>query len=315
MRFEKRNITVIGSLNMDLSTKVARLPQQGETLHGASFAFTPGGKGANQAVAAARLGARSVFAGRVGDDPFSAELTKALVQRGVDTEHVVSLPKTRTGTAVIFVDEAGNSTIVVSPGANFRFYPQDVHALTPIIAGADALLLQLEIPLDTLRAILRIARKHDTRTFLDCGPAQALDREILSLADLISPNETEAEALTGQGLEGIKHAPEVAAKLHAMGASEVVLKLGEHGAFYAGRGDTCHVPAFHVDVVDATAAGDAFMAALALAWDKVSVAEALRQANGAGALATTRHGAQDAVPYAKELEEFLEKATSIQPKD
>lgn len=315
MELEIRSLAVIGSINMDLSTRVRRLPRQGETLHGASFSFSPGGKGANQAVAAARLGARSVFAGRVGDDPFGVELTQALAQYGVDTEYLVSLPETRSGVAVIFLNDEGGSTILVSPGANFSLRPEEVHALTPVIAGADAVLLQPEIPTDTLAAVLKATRKHGTRSFLDCGPAQGVEDQLLALADLVSPNETEAETLTGLSFDGVDSAPAIADKLHAKGAREVVLKLGDQGAYYSGPDQRLHVPAFDVNVVDTTAAGDAFMAALALSWGLVPVEEALRRANGAGALAATRPGAQEAMPTHLELEQFLEDSASSRKRD
>ena len=297
-------VLVVGSANVDLVTVVPRCPKPGESLIGSSFKTIPGGKGANQAVAAARLGARTFFAGCVGNDAFGAMQRQALSEAGVDVRYLKTHDSEPTGTAVIFVAETGQNSIVVTPAANYGIRPEDVEALSPLFDRLDAVLLQLEIPLETVEATLDLARRRHVLSILDAGPAQKVPDAIIRKADIISPNETEAEAMTGIAVNSVEDAEEAAQRLMALGAREVVLKLGANGAFYLGE-ERFHAPAFHVMPVDTTAAGDAFTAALGCFWKIMGHREALRWANATGALATTVAGAQPSMPAYDAVREFL----------
>lgn len=298
-------LLVIGSANADLVTRVPRCPRPGESLIGRSFATVPGGKGANQAVAAARLGAETVFAGCVGRDALGDLLEASLGQAGCRL-HLKRHASEPTGTAVILVADDGQNTIVVTPAANFGLTPSDIAALESEFRAADAVLLQLEIPRETVEAALDVAARLDVFTVLDAGPAQPVPAGVLRKACLVSPNETEAEALTGIAVTGPDRAAEAARQLLGMGVREAVIKLGAQGAYCSGE-PPLHVAAFPVNAIDSVAAGDAFTAALAMAWNAMPRREALRFANAAGALATTRPGAQDAMPTRAEVDAFLDE--------
>jgi ribokinase len=300
-------ILVAGSANIDLVTRVPRSPKPGESLIGRSFAIITGGKGANQAVAAARLGGRVLFAGCVGDDVFGEKQRESLSAAGVDVRHLKVHPEEPTGAAVILVADEGQNSIVVTPSANYGITPEDVRALRPDFEAADAVLLQLEIPIETVSAALDLAKECGTLSILDAGPAQPLPDEIIAKADIISPNETEAAALTGIAVKNLEDARRAAAALLVSGAGAVVLKLGALGALYAARDGECFAEAFPVQAADTTAAGDAFTAALAIAWKSRPPAEALRFANAAGALATLTAGAQPAMPERERVDQFLEE--------
>ncbi|MBL9128402.1 MAG: ribokinase [Verrucomicrobiales bacterium] len=304
-------IVIVGSVNMDLVARVPRLPRPGETLAGSSFATFPGGKGANQAVAVARLGGRSVFVGRVGNDPFGKELLRSLRNEGVDVRHVRTLPDTSSGVAVIAVEDSGQNAITVIPGANALLRPDDVRAVESVIASADALLVQLEIPLDTVHEAIRLAQKHRVLTVLDPAPVppNGLPARWKNLSiDIISPNETEAAQLGGRPCSNDKEAIAcVESMLMDSKAVLAVLKRGSRGALLHAFAKPCFFPAFPVKVVDTTAAGDAFSAALTLRFSETgaTLGEAIHFANAAGALATTRLGAQASMPTRKEVDAFL----------
>ncbi|MBN2307987.1 MAG: ribokinase [Candidatus Hydrogenedentes bacterium] len=297
-------ILVIGSANVDLVTRVPRCPKPGESLIGTAFSTVAGGKGANQAVAAARLGAHTYFAGCVGDDAFGAMQRKTLAADGIDLTHLKTHPDKPTGTAVILVADQGQNSIVVTPSANSGITPDDVAALEPLFSGLDAVLLQLEIPLDTVEAALDLARRTGVLSILDAGPAQQVPESIIAKAGLVSPNETEAEAMTGISVKSVDDAHKAASRLLDAGAAEVVIKLGANGALYAGR-ESLYLPAFSVNPVDTVAAGDAFTAALGVCWSRMPRKEALQFANAAGALATTVPGAQPSMPARAAVEAFL----------
>jgi ribokinase len=290
-------IVVVGSLNMDLVTRTERIPQPGETILGGDLQTFPGGKGANQAVAARRMGAQVAMIGRVGQDAFAAPLLQALGEAGVDSSHVLQDPGTATGVAIIVVDQRGQNSIVVCSGANAHLSPQDIRSAESTIAGADALLLQLECPLETVREAAEIARDHGVRVILNPAPARPLPEALLRNVDVLVPNESEASLLTGLPVEDIPQVVAATARLQEMGAEAVVVTLGERGALYLYKGESRLVPAFEVTPVDTTAAGDAFMGgfAVALAEGK-PFAEAVRWGNAAGALATTKMGAQPSLP-------------------
>jgi len=300
-------LLVVGSANVDLVTGVPRCPKPGESLIGSSFKTIPGGKGANQAVAAARLGARTFFAGCVGNDSFGEMQRRTLSEAGVDLTYLKMHTTEPTGTAVIFVAETGQNSIVVVPSANYGITRDDVQALASLFDRLDVVLLQLEIPLETVEATLDLARHANVLSILDAGPARKVPEEIVRKADIVSPNETEAEAMTGIAVRSVEDAHRAADRLIEMGAREVVLKLGAMGALYRGQ-TTIHVPAFAVTPVDTTAAGDAFTAALGCVWKRLPRGQALRFANAAGALATIVSGAQPSMPTEAAVERLLGSA-------
>jgi ribokinase len=301
----KPRIVVVGSLNMDLVVRVSRLPRPGETAVGRDFSQVPGGKGANQAVAAALLGADVLLIGRVGDDAYGRLLVQLLQSRGVDASRVLMTSGTTSGLALIGVEDSGQNAITIVGGANALVSPDDVAHCQAAIAGADALLVQLEVPLETVASAITIAKRHNVLTVLDPAPAPAmrLPAELLA-ADVLSPNQIEAEALTGVAVASPADAQRAARLLHERGAGRVVIKLGEQGAWASENGGPfSHAPAPPVQAIDTTAAGDAFTAALAIGLvEGRSLAEATRWACAAGSLATTRRGAQDAMPTRAEVD-------------
>jgi ribokinase len=305
MMLNQRTILVVGSANIDLVTRVPRCPKPGESLIGRSFATITGGKGANQAVAAARLGARTVFAGCVGADAFGELQRASLSAAGVDVSHLKTHPSEPTGTAVILVGDEGQNSIVVTPSANYGLRPEDLDPLEAVFRAADAVLLQLEIPIETVEAALDMARRCGVLSILDAGPAQRVPERIVAKADIVSPNETEAEAMTGQPCRSLDDARLAASLLLAMGAPHVVLKLGANGSLYVSEGACYAAAPFSIEAVDTTAAGDAFTAALAVAWDAGDIPGTLRFANAAGALAATKPGAQPSMPTRAAVEQFL----------
>lgn len=300
-------IVVVGSINMDLVARVARLPCPGETVRGRSFDTVPGGKGANQAVAAARLGAAVQMVGRVGTDAFGGTLVDSLRSCGVGVDHVRPAPACSSGVATIGVEDSGENSIVAIAGANGRVTPDDVARAEPAIAAADTVLLQLEIPFDSVAAAAALAQRHGVRVILNPAPAPSTLPGRLFKVDVICPNETEARAITGLAGGSIPRALAQARWLTKRGASLAVVTLGSRGAVLCEHGDPpVHVPPFKVRAVDTTAAGDAFAGALAVALSEgATAADAVRFACACGALAATRPGAQPAMPSRAEVESLL----------
>ncbi|MBE3097160.1 MAG: ribokinase [Planctomycetes bacterium] len=298
-------ILVVGSVNMDIVAQVDRVPAPGENVRGKDLRTIPGGKGANQAVACARLGADTTFLGRVGDDAFGERLRQGLAASGVRTDALRTVAGCASGIALILVDAAGQNTIVVTAGANGRLTPGDVDAARPLLEAADAVVLQLEIPPETVARTLRLARAVGRPTILDAGPPRASADAAVWECDVLSPNEAEAAALLGR-TPGETPAEDMARELAARGPKAVVVKAGSQGAVVAQGGRLVRVPAFQIRPVDTTAAGDAFTAALAVEFVKgTDLVEAARVANAAGALACLRLGAQPSMPTAAEVEQFL----------
>jgi ribokinase len=298
-------VCVVGSLNMDLVVKAARLPQVGETLTGAEFATYPGGKGANQAVAAARLGAAVAMIGCVGGDAFGAQQLAGLAREGIEVSRVRTEPNAATGVAFITVDASGRNMIVVAPGANMRLRPGDIDAASGIIASARVILLQLEVPLDAVLRAARAGREAGAIVCLDPAPAAPLPDDLWPLLDVVNPNETEARVLTGLPVDSISAAERAAETLLERGARTAVIKLGERGCVYASAADRAHVPALPVKAVDTTAAGDEFAAALGVALGEgQGLSGAVRFATRAAALKVTRLGAQS-MPTRAEVEEAM----------
>jgi ribokinase len=303
---ETRKIVVVGSLNMDLVARVARLPRPGETVRGHDFTTAPGGKGANQAVAAGRLASPGVsvaMIGHVGDDTFAAPLRQSLQESGVDTSYVATATGP-TGTAMISVEESGENVIIISAGANGTMTPADMDAAAPVLQSADALLLQFEVPMPVVERAAEIADAAGVRVILNPAPApdHELPDTLLRNVSLLIPNETEAAKLTGTS-----DVREAAERLLGWGVTTVVVTLGEQGVLLAREGEEIKaVPTFPITAVDTTAAGDAFVGALAVGLvEGQPLHSALRFACGAGALAATKHGAQPSLPRRDDLEQFL----------
>jgi ribokinase len=306
-----RPIVVIGSLNIDYVCRSDRIPAPGETVLGSDLATLPGGKGANQAVAAARLGARVYMVGRVGDDDAGRRLRNGLRRGGVNVRHVRATPGVASGCALILVDRRGENSIVVSPGANARVIPADVDAAEGLIRSAAAVLLQLEVPLATVRHAVALCRRLGVACVLDPAPVPpgGLPPALLR-AGVLTPNQPESRQILGlRPRAGVRvdDPRRVAAGLHARGAATVVLKLGARGALLAPReGPPRGVRPFRVRVVDSTAAGDAFNGALAVAMaEGLPMDQAVRFANAAGALCCTAPGAQPALPERAAVERLL----------
>ena len=293
---------VVGSVNMDLVVRCQRLPREGETVFGHDFRMIPGGKGANQAVAAARLGADTHMVGRVGQDAFGEQLLANLRRENIDVAHFRVDKAAPTGVALIDIVASGNNSIVVAPGANMAIALEDMEGLRALLPGADVLIVQFEAPLPVVGRALELAREYGVTSVLDAGPAVECPNEILGLADVVSPNETEAEALTGVPVVDAASAERAAKGLLEKGVSSAVLKLGEQGALVATADRIEHVPGYRVSAVDTTAAGDAFTAALAVRLaEGAALLEATRYANAAGACACTKVGAQPAMPTSAEV--------------
>jgi ribokinase len=304
------SVVILGSLNMDFVVQVGRLPAPGETALGSNFQMIPGGKGANQACAAGKLArqARVRMIGRVGQDPFADHLKASLAAAGVDVASVSGTRNQATGIAMIWVERGGQNSIVVASGANAALTPADVESARRVFDGARCALFQLETPLQTVAAGLRAARDAGAITILDPAPAQILSPEILGLAGVITPNESEACILLGRPPVRLTfiESREVARALRALGPSRVILKLGEQGAFALDGEKEIEAPGFTVNAVDATAAGDTFNAGLAVGLaENMPLDAALRFANAAAAISVTRLGAQASIPSRDEVDAFL----------
>jgi len=303
-------LVVVGSLNMDFVVSVDRLPIPGETVLGRDFQMIPGGKGANQACAAGKLGAGAVavrLIGRVGCDVFADHLKASLAAAGVDVAAVHAAKSQPTGVALIWVDRHGQNSIVVASGANYELAAADVEAMRKVFRGASLALFQLETPLPTVAAALALARQEGLRTMLDPAPAQPLPAGLLALVDILTPNENEALTLLGRppARVSLEEAPQLAQALRQLGPRAVVLKLGDRGSYYSGDAGSIPTPAFAVAVRDTTAAGDTFNAALAVALaEGQPIERALRFANAAAAISVTRLGAQASAPTRAEVEHF-----------
>ncbi len=309
-------ITVLGSLNMDFVVRVDELPTPGETTLGRDFQMIPGGKGANQACAVGRIGAKTVegyMIGRVGYDLFADQLKASLSAAGVDVSAVHSTKGQPTGVAMIWVDQRGQNSIVVASGANHAMTVTEVSGHRAVFQGARYALFQLEVPLPVVAAGLSVARQMAVRTILDPAPAQPLPADLLANVDVLTPNEQEANLLLGRPPGRIEENEyrRVAGALRGLGVRSVILKLGSRGALYFDGDVEIFQPVFAVDAVDATAAGDIFNGALAVGLAEGKPMQvALRFAAAAAAISVTRIGAQSSVPLRSEVEEFLRSRAS-----
>jgi ribokinase len=299
-------IVVVGSSNTDMILQMDHIPRPGETLLGGEFSMAAGGKGANQAVAAARAGGQVTFLARVGNDMFGQQAIDGFRRDGINVEYVISDPDAPSGVALIFVAADGENSIGVASGTNARLSPSDVEQAAGAIAAADILVMQLETPLPTVQAAAEIAAAHDVRVILNPAPAQPLSDELLKLVSVLTPNESEAELLTGIAVSNEQGAVDSAGQLRSKGVATAIVTLGSQGALVAGDDFSGMVPAFQVTPVDTTAAGDVFNGALAVALSEGKPLEAaVRMASAAAALSVTKLGAQPSAPARDEIERLL----------
>jgi len=303
-------IVEVGSFNMDLVVRMPSITRPGETLLGGVFFTAPGGKGANQAVAAARLGGEVTMIGRVGADAFGDQLLAQFKVEGIDTRFVGVDPTAATGVALITVDLQGQNSISVASGANFTLTAQEVRDAWEQLQDSDVLVMPLETPLETIVTAAELARQHGIKVVLNPAPAQHLSPDLLRLVDVLIPNEIETAYMTGIEVTTLQDARLAAEKLMASGPGSVILTLGHQGALLVERHPEAlsftHLEAFPVQAVDTTAAGDAFVGAIAVALGEGrSLVEAARFASAAAALSVTRQGAQPSLPTRAEVEEFI----------
>ncbi len=296
-------VVVLGGINMDLVGATERMPAPGETVFGRSFHTAPGGKGANQAVAAARLGAEVRMVGRVGRDEFGPVLLEGMRREGIDVSGVATDPDNSSGIAMILLDGQKENYIVAIYGANLASDREQVKAVESALDGADVLLLQLEAPLAVAAEAARIAKGKGVRVVWDPAPALEMGKDAYALCDALTPNQVEAEFLSGIPVSDLDSARIAARKLVGEGVSACVITMAEAGAYYATQRDEELIPPFDVKVTDTVAAGDAFSAGLGVALaEGRSLGEAIKYASAAGALAVTKRGAQEAMPYRREVD-------------
>lgn len=302
----KKKLVVLGSVNADHVLSVPRFPKPGETLTGSEYHIAYGGKGANQAVAAGRAGADIAFIASIGDDDIGARMKTQFAEDGIDTQAVMPVGGSPTGVAMILVSADGENSIAISAGANAELTPDRLQPHESLIADADVLLMQLESPIPTVIAAAQTARQSGTRVILNPAPAQVLPAELLQLVDVITPNETEAEMLTGISVQTEADAQRAANKLHTYGIGTVLITLGAKGVWLSEQGQGELLPGFRVQAVDTTAAGDTFNGAWVTAeLDGLPTRQAIRFAHAAAAISVTRTGAQPSIPWKAEVDAFL----------
>jgi ribokinase len=311
---KKPKILVIGSSNTDMIIKLDRIPQRGETILGGEFATAAGGKGANQAVAAARAGGDVTFVARVGQDMFGEKAVAGFLQDGIHVEYITYDPAAPSGVALIFVAKDGENSIAVAGGANNLLCPADVKKAKRAIAGASAVVTQLETPLETVQAAAELATEAEVPFILNPAPARVLPDKLLKLVSIITPNETEAGLLTGVAVTDENTARQASDKLRARGVKTVIITLGAGGAFVATGSIKELVPGFRAKAVDSTGAGDVFNGALAVALgENRTLLDAVRFANAAAAISVTRMGAQPSAPDRKKIESLLANGNMASP--
>jgi ribokinase len=296
-------ILVIGSSNTDMVIKTEKMPAPGETILGGTFLMNPGGKGANQAVAAARLGGKVTFITKRGNDLFGNQAIGLFMREGIDTQYIVKDMELPSGVALITVDASGENSIVVAPGSNGNLQPEDISSKILKTGKCDILLLQLEIPVKTVEYAVHTASQYGIKVILNPAPATSLPDDLFKHIWLITPNETEAEILTGIRVHDVPSAADAAESFKKKGVQNVIITLGSAGAYVRSDKFTGIVPGIKVDVVDTTAAGDVFNGALAVAIAEGSdLEDAVQFANKAAAISVTRLGAQASAPYRKEID-------------
>ncbi|MBC3927275.1 ribokinase [Undibacterium sp. CY21W] len=302
----KPRITVVGSVNMDLVFRTPRMPAVGETLLGHEFRQIPGGKGANQAVAAARQGADVSFIGAVGDDGFGDFSQQCLAKEGININHLARVAGVATGVAGILVEDNGSNSIVLAAGANATLNVNQIEAATSAIGAAQLLLCQLETPIATVTSAIAIAHAQGVKVVLNPAPAQQLDPALLKQVDYLIVNETEASQLSGISVTSQASAQQASERLLDLGVGTVLLTMGGDGALITQTGSSEFIPAIKVDVVDTTAAGDTFVGAFAVGIaNGLSVSDASREAQYTAALTVTKLGAQTSIPHRHEVLDFM----------
>jgi ribokinase len=299
---DKKSIIVIGSTNTDMVVRADHIPVPGETILGGTFFMNPGGKGANQAVAAARLGGDVTFICKTGTDIFGKDSSQLFAKEGINTGFVLQDEENPSGVALITVSDNAENSIVVAPGANSSLNPGEINKAGSIIGKAGAILIQLEIPIDTVKEAVLTAHKNGTLVVLNPAPAAKLSDDILKCVDIITPNETEAAILTGISVTDISSAEKAAIALHEKGINTVIITMGSKGAMLYHEDKKTVIPAPVVKAVDTTAAGDVFNGALVVALSEgMGMTEAVIFACRASSISVTRQGAQSSAPYRKEL--------------
>ncbi|MCK4478210.1 ribokinase [Candidatus Bathyarchaeota archaeon] len=302
----KTKIVVVGSLHMDLTVKTKTIPRIGETVLGEELKTCLGGKGANQAVAAAKLGANVTLIGRVGADFFGMEAIRNAKQHGINTKLIKRDRETYTSLALIMVDKNGNNIITVAPGADLRCSKEDIDRADPVIKSSDILLMQLEIPLSVVEYTINKVYRYGIKVILNPSPAHELSNELLRKIHILIPNEQEAEVLSGVKISNLSSAKNAAKKILLKGVENIILTIGKKGAIVVTKEEVAHIKGLRVETVDTTGAGDAFCGALAIAISsRGELKEAVVYANCAAALATTKIGAQEPLPTQIELEKFM----------
>ncbi len=302
----KDRILVVGPSNTDMIIKLERLPTPGETLIGSEFATAGGGKGANQAVQCARLGAPVILLARIGEDPFGDRSVEQFKEEGIDTSFIIRDSEHHSGIALIFVDKKGENMIAVAPGSNSFLSKEDVERAREAFRISSTLLLQLEIPLEPVEASVSLAKEEGTTVILNPAPARPLPQSVLSNVDILVPNETEAKILCGFPPDEDIPSPKLGSLLLEKGVKQVIITLGAKGSIYLSEKEQFEVSAFKVEAVDTTAAGDSFCGALAVALaEGKEIKEAIRFASACAAICATRLGAQPSLPYREEVEDFL----------
>jgi len=299
---KSKKIVVVGSTNMDMVVKTNHIPVPGETVLAGSFFMNPGGKGANQAVAVARLGGSISFISKVGNDIFGKQSSQLFDEEGINTFYILSDEELPSGVALITVDQSGENSIVVASGANANLFPADLKEALNEIASADIVLMQLEIPMETVHFVAKYAASKNVRVILDPAPANELSSELLNHIDIITPNQTEAEILSGIKVTNIDSAKKAAKAIYAKGVKNVLVTMGTLGVVVCENGKTQLIPSQKVEALDTTAAGDVFNGALAVALsEEKTLIEAVKFACVAAAISVTRMGAQSSIPYRNEI--------------
>ena len=301
----KQKILVVGSSNTDMVIQTEHLPRPGETVLGGTFFMNPGGKGANQAVAVARLGGQITFICKTGSDIFGHQAHQLFEEEGINTSYVLSDSKNPSGVALITVDSRAENCIAVASGANMNLSPEDLRRAKEAISEADIILMQLEIPIETVEYVARVANEQGKKVILNPAPAQPLSPELIRDLYLITPNETEAEMISGVTITDDESAVEAARKIAALGVDNVVITLGARGALVHNAETNEFVDGYKVNAIDTTAAGDIFNGALAVALaENRSLIDAVRFACKTSAISVTRVGAQSSAPYRTEVDIF-----------
>ncbi len=302
----KNKIIVIGSSNTDMIVKVKNIPRPGETVLGTEFLTVPGGKGANQAVAAARTGGNVSFIACVGNDTFGQQAIEQYKKHNIDTTNIKTIENVASGIALINVAQSGENSISVAPGANARLMPEHIEACEQEIKQAKVVLLQLEIPVQTVKTAIDIAHKHGVKIILNPAPAQLIDDETLKKVDFFTPNETEIELFYQKEIKSTSDLKYAAGRFIQKGTKNVLITLGKEGVFAFSPDINQIIPSYSVNTVDTTAAGDVFNGALAVAvCEGTPLRKAIRFANAAAALTVTKMGAQSSIPDRQEITEFL----------